>query len=682
MISIALVLLLIVGINFVFQMTTDAVGAGQTANTFARDSQSAQTILFDDFRNIDRDAPCFIIASQLVTQFLNSADAQTGSDPREIVVDSTDWDWIGNTTAGMTPPAPPTVTVTLLSPAILNYRSHRADMVKFFAHGYYQRHSGNDGAFTSQTTATDAFITLGHAMLPINDGSVYVGPTTDSLTIPGHLVENYNDPTFAPWTPFVRVTGAGPQQRLGAYAADWVLARSVILLKDLSTNLTPANAIIERNYPRYPYTLNGTTFAFPASVPYAANMTPLGCYSPDDANASVVESSRYDLANVTPDQVRRAIADEVLQWRAPTGIPPYTGPHLWWNPLVYNLAAYENAIGVGLPGPAPYMANASPPVYYFANTATGAAAPPTYQFGIWTVTSGVGALNPVNDDSAPQGAPPNHAVPQPAPDLARVACNPRIQTPLDSASIAQMAPYFLQHCSQFIVEYAGDYLQQDGATSVTPGVLTGQITGLGPDGQIDYVIATDAAGNRHKRIRWYGMPRSSNGGTPNTYPWDTNAVGTRYVIRGYSPGLDRANATYPDLVNPAITHGIMEEFVDVIPLRDYYSMYLNTVNGATNATARYYVPPWEVDVNFDSTADYATNPQPSNPPGGFGFNNAFHVNINDDTTHTPPSPQNNARYVAAWYNDMPAMIRILIKVDDPNDKLKVGPWYEYIFRLK
>ena len=33
------------------------------------------------------------------------------------------------------------------------------------------------------------------------------------------------------------------------------------------------------------------------------------------------------------------------------------------------------------------------------------------------------------------------------------------------------------------------------------------MTGLGPDGQIDYYL--DANGNKH--IRWYGMPRSSTG---------------------------------------------------------------------------------------------------------------------------------------------------------------------------
>ena len=72
-----------------------------------------------------------------------------------------------------------------------------------------------------------------------------------------------------------------------------------------------------------------------------------------------------------------------------------------------------------------------------------------------------------------------------------------------SASLAEMAPYYLQHCSQFIVEYAGDYMQQD---------QYGNMTNLGPDGQIDFYL--DANGNKH--IRWYGMPRSSTGVTPVT----------------------------------------------------------------------------------------------------------------------------------------------------------------------
>jgi hypothetical protein len=42
----------------------------------------------------------------------------------------------------------------------------------------------------------------------------------------------------------------------------------------------------------------------------------------------------------------------------------------------------------------------------------------------------------------------------------------------------------------------------------------------------------------------------------------------------------------------------------------------------------------------------------------------------------------SARYTAVWRNDVPAMVRILIKLDDPNNALQDGPWAEYVFKLK
>ena len=147
-----------------------------------------------------------------------------------------------------------------------------------------------------------------------------------------------------------------------------------------------------------------------------------------------------------------------------------------------------------------------------------------------------------------------------------------------------MSPYFLQHCSQFIVEYAGDYLTQDNTTSSTAG----SITALGSDGVIDYYY--DA--NKNKRIRWYGMPRST-----------TN--------NGHIMGVLGAG-TFP---NRTIPVGTANDTPDVIPLRDYYAAILNDVTAA---------PPWEVDVNFDIPAalnaalpgDYVN---PVAPGGGTGL---------------------------------------------------------------
>jgi hypothetical protein len=86
----------------------------------------------------------------------------------------------------------------------------------------------------------------------------------------------------------------------------------------------------------------------------------------------------------------------------------------------------------------------------------------------------------------------------------RYFANPVIRTPgaavaanWMSAAAAQTYPIFVRGCTQFIVEFAGDYLDQ----SVSPPVA-------GQDRQIDFVI-DPVTGARH--IRWYGAPRDVNG---------------------------------------------------------------------------------------------------------------------------------------------------------------------------
>ena len=39
-------------------------------------------------------------------------------------------------------------------------------------------------------------------------------------------------------------------------------------------------------------------------------------------------------------------------------------------------------------------------------------------------------------------------------------------------------------------------------------------------------------------------------------------------------------------------------------------------------------------------------------------------------------------YTCVWTNNTPWMMRILVKVDDPNGQLQGGPWFEYIFTLR
>jgi hypothetical protein len=165
------------------------------------------------------------------------------------------------------------------------------------------------------------------------------------------------------------------------------------------------------------------------------------------------------------------------------------------------------------------------------------------------------------------------------------------------------------------------------------------------------------------------MPRSFyNGPNPVVDP----IYNTNIIIRGFN-ALNTSSPTTNDgtaLRVPVGTQNYanISSFVDVIPLRDYWWLY-GEVAGVPQGS--FQTPPWEVDVNFDPALDYGNNPAQN--PSLIG---------NPFQTNDLSNPQLNARYACAWHDDMPALIRILIKVDDPNNRVKDGPWYEYIFKLK
>lgn len=68
-----------------------------------------------------------------------------------------------------------------------------------------------------------------------------------------------------------------------------------------------------------------------------------------------------------------------------------------------------------------------------------------------------------------------------------------------SGAVSQASPVFVRGCTQFIVEFAGDYVKQD--------PTTGKPTAAGQDGQIDFCV-DPTTGARH--IRWYGFQRDTN----------------------------------------------------------------------------------------------------------------------------------------------------------------------------
>jgi hypothetical protein len=216
---------------------------------------------------------------------------------------------------------------------------------------------------------------------------------------------------------------------------------------------------------------------------------------------------------------------------------------------------------------------------------------------------------------------------------ARFQCNPFVTKPMQSVDMAQASPYFLSNCSQFIVEFAGDYLKQDNnpgdvrgnPTAKSPGY--GDVTDAGPDGQVDYILVTDPATNiRRKQILWYGLPRVTSGSSVPTM-----ALG------------------------------------DVVPVSYWYALAAPTYPGT--APGGVGLPPGDPKwayVNFEARL----------PNYGGSVNAASGV-------YPWSYMHSNSHYTCAWtYNNLkPKLIRITLTIDDPTGRLPNGQTYQYVFAV-
>ena len=583
MLSLTLALLLMLGVSQVFRATGLAVGAGNALTEETRNARVASAQLLDDLNRVSPDGPAFFISSKLVANYLSQADFASNN-------------------YSISPPAGPLLdrpSGNRIVPPLLGSRVHRVDLLSFFATGQFTRRTADDGKIGDATTASDAFITIGHAAMP-NIPAIEALPNNQPPP-----PQSFNGPqnlTFLP--PSGNFSNpSGIAQQLGFFASDWVLAHSAILLKDPraipnNTSLALARQSAANEPPAFPN----------------QNLTPLGYDSPVSSltggtpPAWKIEDSRTDLAAATLDNVRSYFAQA------------------YWSDV--------------------FNATSNPVAPWWSPACVASASAPSY------------------GSTPSQRVQPLSSSGPTVPDLARPRINTLFQRPLDAAAIARMSPYFLAHVSQFVVEYAGDYLQQDGGAN---------LTGLGPDGTIDFYI--DASGNR--QIRWYGLPRQ------------VGSIGTTSII-GVNPVAIVGGTSVPT-----------SQYVDVIPLRDFVVLWLNHVQGAANTTASsqcspscMYGPLNQLCVPQNSVQTPSMQPLPAveqdltGLPMATGTSAASSSVLNaTDYTLAGSSPKllapgKTPQYICAWANDVPAMVRILIKLDDPDGNLQDGPWFEYVFQLK
>jgi prepilin-type N-terminal cleavage/methylation domain-containing protein len=625
MISIVLSLILIIGINLAFKVTSQTVGAAQALSSVMRDARAAESIFQSDLGHaivINNDEPFLIITSQVQSAFRNRADEQTDRDADPLTQD------LDNSNVEGDAPGERTAAATY------NQRNHRIDTLSFFARDLYRRQTGNDtvgppggsawlwaqpytdaagphnaapASFAADMAAKEAWISYGHLWMPDNTPVFAPSP---GIGVP--------PPTY----PGQSSAAANPNN---FYASDWALGRVAILLSPphyviLSNGAVQASLPLDRNgalLTAIDTPPTATAANWPALSPSwrLDDWPPViaaGAYASVD-NATI-ETSRYDLALGTI-----------------TGLK--TGLTSW-------LSSY-----------------------------------PTVPW--WTL-------------GAPAGV------------VYRFQCNPKAAKPLTPAGAAHTFPYFLGHCTQFIVEYAGDYLKQDNRLFVggAPNLNYGNVINVytsdqdGTDGELDYWVDKSADPNWNnattanpnlwfRRTRWYGMPRDTGGWSGNIGLSNSSPDGHIY---GWRPISSQSNTQGHSVIAGDLTNN---DLPDVLPLRDV----MRTCFGTTPAVSDEAIAPKDAsgnDVGYGAPFErffpvpvaptLATNLlplrndyafQPEDAPNGF------------DPTK---SMTRTNRYICAWgpgdRRDLIKLVRIIVTLDEPNGRLADGQTFQYVIKLQ
>lgn len=157
---------------------------------------------------------------------------------------------------------------------------------------------------------------------------------------------------------------------------------------------------------------------------------------------------------------------------------------------------------------------------------------------------------------------------------ARFFVKPFISRPYDSENLAFTTPAFVTGCSQFVVEFAGDYIEQNPVTGL-PQDLNGD-TVIGPDGILDYAVLPSGTGTV-RQIRWYGFPRKTSpilplpltaalsGANGDVVP--LSAMGAAYT------GIERSRSTDGTLPVGALIAGTyVTDWSTVVGPNSYYSV--------------------------------------------------------------------------------------------------------------
>ena len=493
MISLALVLLLTLAMTRIFGVTTRAISKGNAIGEVTRGLDAVRTTLAADMTGADygvgydpaSDAqgilplnkqPAIIIYSTSAPTFLNAADQKSDSDGNPLTIDRDN--------DGMDEATP------VFSQYQVGRRFFRTDTLSFFAAGQYKAQASlNPGAFISDVTSNSAWIWYGHGR--VYDGSGGVNKSAAYLR-PGQGTVATNPRNF--------------------YASDFILVRNSLLLKapsDHDGDATTAATVVSENntpvlfararwdveQPTAPANLySGSTRKYP-------DLGPL-MYDSSDGNDSPISIFAKGATGSKPgDKDHKVATDDPLNpyVNQGTGVPAtaarYTVQQSRVDVAGVDAAAFRERLRAvqsidstlvatgATNGPLRFNSggNSTPATWY--DTLFARSGNRTNQFRFWI--------------------------------------NPFLIRPLDAGETSQATSPLLTGATQFIVEFAGDFVTQNAAGATTDNQ---------PDGVIDFNISAGSV----RSTRWYGMPRDVDGdgiipgpGTGNTSAPFLNSPDTR-----------------------------------------------------------------------------------------------------------------------------------------------------------
>lgn len=595
LIALALISFLLVGISRIFTMTSSTISQGQSVSTALRSLKAIQQTMSGDMLgysatgNIDMSdngsgmMPLVVSQGATGAPYLSISSFRVAAFANETMRRTSDYQPADNLTPfnfathsnNLRRVVDADGTVRVVPLYAYGERNFRTDAIGFFSAGDFQSQTGPVAATAAQTAyqsdvrSDGAFIWYGHPR--IFNGNAVMQSDADAYGGPGE------------WMIREGLTGPYRPNANHRYASQFVLARMQMLCVEPSPPMSPAAL--------KPYEVNTVTQSNGGAVPFVRR----NWDEPGDLSNSTTltpmnfDSQTYQLYPNTQAGPNQNVS--VKYTGAPTFGEQFSGGD---GPITMRMGRTD-IIGASI---AKMRARAEvlevSPASQWRNYI------PTQ----WTDRIMVNPFLPRQQLSTTYD-----------PNNPSIVFNARV--------MAQRQQILSEGVSQFIIEYAGDFVTQgaNGAFAVDQ-----------PDGVLDFVVVAPAAGTvpEQRAIRWYGMPR------------DVDEDGS-------IPGLGNA---------------ALRTSIDVVPLRDF--------TGGQHLFEAVVMP---------GRADYLSAvPANLTEPGGSNGSP-------DDSSYQLIWGPREFTTIAATVNGknlyrVPSLLRVVVEMSDPKGRTQNPVVQEMVFPVK